>query len=353
MNKKMEAAVLHSLGEFRTEMVDIPIINNEEVLIKVKYCGICGSDIPRAMVSGARMYPLILGHEFTGVVAEVGDNVRHLNPGDRVVVAPLIPCGTCEYCASSDYGLCEEYNIIGTGSNGAFAEFVVAPKKHVLRIEDSLDFETAVGIEPATIAYHATKKAGIQPGETVVVMGCGPIGQLTIQWSKIFGASTVIAVDIFEDKLELAKELGADITINAREFNPVEEIRKHTSYGAEVVIETAGSAITQEQSILSAMKKGRIIFLGITHANLNLRDETMEHILRGELKIQGSWNSYTASYPGIAWKATLDFMAQGAIKFKPMISHKINVGEVGGYLKGMANKTLRYNKVLVSFDERQ
>lgn len=352
MNRKMKAAVLHSLGEFRTETVNIPVITNEEVLIKVMYCGICGSDVPRSMVSGARKYPLILGHEFTGIVAEIGGNVDHIKLGDRVVVAPLIPCGSCEYCLSVDYGLCEYYNIIGTGSDGAFAEFVKAPRNHVLRIEDSLDFETAAGIEPATIAYHATKKAAIQPGESVVVMGCGPIGQLTIQWAKIFGASTVIAVDIFQDKLELAKELGADIAINAKESNPVEEIRKHTKYGAEVVIETAGSVITQEQSVLSAMKKGRIIFLGITHSGLSLREEAMDHILRGELKIEGSWNSYTAPYPGIAWKATLDFMTKGAIKFKPMISHKIGVDEVGDYIKGMADKTLHYNKVLLSFDHK-
>lgn len=351
MKGKMKAAVLHSLGNIKTEMVDIPEISDDEVLVKVKYAGICGSDVPRSMISGARKYPLILGHEFSGEVVKVGSNVEGLVHADRVVVAPLVPCGECEHCKASNYGLCDNYNIIGTGSNGAFAEYVKVPKEHVLKVDDSLDFETAAGIEPATIGYHGLQMAHIQPGETVVVMGCGSIGQLTLQWAKIFGASTVIAVDIFDDKLDFAKELGADITINSKEVDAVEKIKEITNGGADVVAETAGTDITQQQSILATKKKGRVIFLGITHKGLDLSEETMDHILRGEITIKGSWNSYTPPYPGIAWKATLDYMTKGDIKFKEMISHKITIEEVGEYLKGMADRTLDFNKVLVSFED--
>ncbi|WP_088052447.1 galactitol-1-phosphate 5-dehydrogenase [Virgibacillus dakarensis] len=351
MEGKMKAAVLHGLGDIRAETVEIPQINDQEVLIKVKYCGICGSDVPRSMISGARKYPLILGHEFTGELVEVGADVDNLKSGDRVVVAPLIPCGECQHCKAGDYGLCDNYNIIGTGSNGAFAEYVKAPKNHVLSIDDSLEFEIAAGIEPATIGYHGLQKANIQPGETVVVMGCGPIGQLTLQWANVFGASTVIAVDIIGEKLELAKELGADITINSKEVDAVQKIKEITGGGAAVVAETAGSVITQQQAVLVAKKKGRVVFLGITHKGLDLKEEMIEHIMRGELTIKGSWNSYEPPYPGLAWQATLDFMTKGAIKFKPMISHKIAVDGVGDYLKGMADRTLFYNKVLVSFDD--
>lgn len=350
MEGKMKAAVLHSLRHFETEMVDIPTIDDDEVLIKVKYCGICGSDVPRSMISGARKYPLILGHEITGEVVEIGDQVDHINVNDRVVVAPLVPCGKCEHCRATNYGLCDNYNIIGTGSNGAFAEYVKAPQGHVIPIPDHLDYESAAGIEPATIGYHGLQKAHIQPGETVVVMGCGSIGQLTVQWAKIFGATTIIAVDIFDEKLELVKTLGADITINSKKVNAVEAIKALTHGGADVVAETAGSVVTQQQAILVAKKKGRVVFLGITHKGLNLREETMNHLMRGEITIQGSWNSYTAPYPGLAWKAALDYMANGKIQFKSMISHKIQVEEVGEYLKGMADRTLDFNKVLVSFE---
>ncbi|WP_428909920.1 galactitol-1-phosphate 5-dehydrogenase [Niallia sp. Krafla_26] len=351
MEGKMKAAVLHSLGNVTQEIVDIPQINEDEVLIKVKFAGICGSDVPRSMISGARLYPLILGHEFSGEVAEVGANVTEFQRKDRVCVAPLVPCGECQYCKAGNYGLCDDYNIIGTGSNGAFAEYVKVPKNHVLKIADSLDFETAAGIEPAAIGYHGLQKANIQPGETVVVMGCGAIGQLTLQWAKIFGASTVIAVDIFDDKLELAKELGADITINSKNVDPVATIREITNGGADVVAETAGNVFTQQQSILAAKKRGRVVFIGITHKGLDLKEETMDHLMRGEISVVGSWNSYTPPYPGLAWKATLDYMTSGQIKFKEMLSHKITLEEVGEYLKGMADRTLKFNKVLVSPEE--
>lgn len=351
MQGKMKAAVLESLGNIQTKMVDIPQISDDEVLVKVKYAGICGSDIPRSMITGARLYPLILGHEFSGTVAKTGKNVRQLAEGDRVVVAPLIPCRKCIYCQEGNYGLCEQYTIIGTGCDGAFAEYTKVPQEHVLKIPDHLDLESACGVEPATIGFFGLQKAKIQPGETVVVMGCGSIGQLTLQWAKIFGASKVIAVDIFDDKLELAKELGADITINSKKTDPIREIKRITNGGADVVAETAGSAITQQQSILAARKRGRVVFIGITHKGLELTEDTVDHIMRGEITIQGSWNSYTSPYPGFAWKAAIDFLANGKINFKKMVSHKIPVEEVGVYLKEMANRSINYNKVLVCFED--
>lgn len=327
MQKTMKAAVLYGLRDIRCETVSVPDIGREDVLVKVKYAGICGSDIPRAMVSGAPRYPLILGHEFCGEIAAVGEAVGGYRPGDRVAVAPLIPCGSCEHCREGHYGLCEHYNIIGTGSDGAFAEYTKVPFRHLLRLPDQLDYATAAGIEPATIGYHGVARGGIQAGDTVAVLGCGPIGQLTLQWAKLFGAATVIAVDSFPEKLELAKSLGADILINSRECDPVQRIRELTGGGAQVVLETAGSKITQEQAVLVARKQGRVVFLGISHSDLPLQEKTIEAILRGEISLQGSWNSYSAPYPGKAWTATLEFMSQGKLQFAPMISHR--AGRIG------------------------
>ncbi len=350
MNNKMKAAVLYGIGDIRNEMVDIPDINENEVLINVKYVGICGSDLPRAMISGLSgntKYPLILGHEFSGKIVKVGEDVNRLMVGDRVAVSPLVPCGKCEYCKEGYYGLCEDYKIIGTRVNGAMAEYVKVPQDSVLKIPDSLDYETAAGIEPATIAYHGVAKTRIEPGNSVAVLGCGPIGQFAIQWAKIFGASKIYAFDIFEDKLSLAKKLGATDLINSKNVDPIEKIHELTGLGVDVVIETAGSKYTQEQALSIARKHGRIVYIGISHSELPLKAKSAENILRGELTISGSWNSYTMPYPGQAWWATLDFMSKGDIVFKPMISHKIKLDEVGTYLEKMVKKDINFNKVLI------
>lgn len=353
MSNKMKASVLHGIGDVKCEMVDVPEIAADEALIKVKYAGICGSDLPRSMVSGLSgnaAYPLILGHEFSGQIVKTGEKVTEFQAGDKVAVAPLVPCGHCEYCKSGNFGLCGDYEIIGTRVNGAFAEFVKVKPEHLLKLPEGLDYETAAGIEPATIAYHGVAKAEIKVGDQVVVLGCGPIGQFAVQWAKIFGAAKVIAVDIFNDKLELAKKLGATDSVNAKEVDAVAAIKEMTHGGADVVIETAGSRFTQEQSLTIARKKGTIVFVGISHTELPLSANAAESILRGELTIKGSWNSYTQPYPGRAWTATLDFMHKGEIAFKPMISHIISLEELGDYLKKMAKREIEFNKVLVKID---
>lgn len=350
MLNKMNASVLYGVGDIRFEQVEIPTIEVDEVLVKVKYAGICGSDLPRAMISGLSgntKYPLILGHEFSGEIAKIGDSVKSFNLGDKVAVAPLLPCGTCEYCKSGNYGLCADYQIIGTRVNGAFAEYVKVKQGHLLKLPDGLDYQTAAGIEPSTIAYHGIEKADIKPGDNVVVLGCGPIGQFAVQWAKIFGAAKIIAVDIFSGKLDLAKSLGATDTVNAKEVDVLTTIKNLTGGGADVVVETAGSKFTQEQSLLIARKKGTVVFVGISHAALPLSAEAAENILRGELTLRGSWNSYTQPYPGRAWTATLDFMQKGQILFKPMLSHVIQLDELGDYLKKMANREIEFNKILV------
>ena len=175
MTEKMKAAVLHGIGDIRFETVDVPTISEDDVLIRVKYVGICGSDLPRSMISGLTgntAYPLILGHEFSGEVARVGANIKKVKVGDRVTVAPLVPCGICEFCREGDYGLCEHYAIIGTRVDGAMAEYVKVPEAHVLKLPDTLDYQTAAGVEPSTIAYHGAAKAEILPGATVAVLGC-------------------------------------------------------------------------------------------------------------------------------------------------------------------------------------
>lgn len=351
--EKMLASVLHNPGDIRYEEVEVPKAVGKDVLIKVAYAGICGSDLPRSQQEdGARMYPLILGHEFSGVVVEVGDKTSKTSIGNRVAVAPLIPDPESFYTKAGEFGLSDNYNIIGTGSNGAFAEYVKVPEQHLIYLPDSLDLKTAAGIEPATIAYHGLQRSEIIPGDTVAVLGCGSIGQFAIQCAKIFGAGKIIAVDIFDDKLELAKKFGADEVINSKNEDVYKRINELTELGVDVVLETAGSKITQEQSINMTKKHGKIVFVGISHSDLSLSAKSVERILRAELTIKGSWNSYTAPYPGRAWEGIVVAMEKGEIKFKEMISHNIKLENLNEYLKGMYDKTIPFNKVVVEIGSK-
>ena len=348
MSEVMNASVLTAPGVLEFKKIAKPKPLRGELLIRVAYTGICGSDLPRSnLEKGARLYPLVLGHEFSGLVEELGEGVEGFKKSDRICVAPLIPDPNCAYTKEGLYGLSENYNLIGTCSNGSLAEFVCVPKEHVLKISDDLDLLSACGVEPCSIAWHAATRVDIKAGDSVAVLGCGPIGQLAIQAAKIFGAKSVIAVDIFDEKLKLAKKLGADFTVNSKNKDLLEEVKKITTLGVDVVMETAGSSFTQRQSLLITRKRGRIVFVGISHQDLNLLANEAERILRAELSITGSWNSYTSPYPGRAWTSSLDEMQKGRIRFKELISHKISLQELGSFLPKMFKREIEFNKVIV------
>jgi len=197
----MKAAVLHAPGDLRVETVNIPAIGPDDVLVEVKAAGICGSDIGRVMVTGTYRFPTIPGHEFSGRVEKVGANVRNLAAGDRVAVAPLMPCRTCESCQAGKFHLCDDYDFMGSRSNGAFAQYLCAPASNVLKVPDTVSYEVAATIEPAAIILHGIHKLDIKLGDAVAVVGCGALGFFALQFAKLSGARPLIAIDVDEEKL--------------------------------------------------------------------------------------------------------------------------------------------------------
>ncbi|MFQ9377089.1 MAG: galactitol-1-phosphate 5-dehydrogenase [Lacticaseibacillus paracasei] len=348
----MKAAVLMSAGDVQYKAVPVPEISDDDFLIKVAYSGVCGSDLPRSQKeNGARLYPLIMGHEFSGTVAKMGANIKGFKEGEHVAVAPLLPNPDSIYTKMGLYGFSEHYNLIGTGSNGGFAEFVRVPKGHVLHLPDSVDLKTAAGIEPATVSGYGLARGHIQAGDTVAILGCGSIGQFAIQNAKLYGASNVIAVDIFDDKLELAKKLGADYTINGKTQDVVAEVQKITKHGVDVAVDCAGTRFTEIEALEITRRDGNVVFVGISGDNLPIEKDVFEqHVLRGGLNIHGSWMSYTMPYPGRAWSIVIDAMSKGKMDFKSMISQEINLNELGDTLKKMYNKEIEFNKVIVKVD---
>lgn len=347
MKGKMMAAVLHSPGDLRYEEVDIPSIGDRDVLLKIKATGNCGSDLQRVMVEGTYHFPCIPGHEFSGEIVKIGKNVEMFKTGDRVTAAPLMQCMKCEWCLQGQYNLCEDYDYVGSRSDGSFAEYMKIPAFNLVKIPDNMDFEDAAISDPAAVAYHAIERAnGVKVGENVVILGAGPIGMLACQWARIMGAGCVIATDIVTDKLKTLKNIGVDVAIDASTEDVVKRILEITQgVGADLIIETAGSIEAHKQALLAARKRGRIVHVGRAHKDACLPDEIFTKIFRRELNLYGAVNSNFSPHDH-EWKIAVDYIAKGKIKVKPLISHRLPLSEIGETFKKMYKKEIIYNKII-------
>lgn len=348
MKSTMRAVTLVSPGHLECVNTEIPIIqNSHDVLIKVHACGVCGSDIARVMVKGAHKMPIIIGHEFAGEVVEVGSDVKSTHVSDRVTIMPLVPCGRCDYCRIGEYTLCDDYDYYGSRIPGAMAEYILVNERNVLKLPENVDYEMGAMTDPVSVALHAVRKAGVEAGQSAVVFGLGAIGFVTVQWLKNLGCTKVIAVDIFDEKLELAKTLGADLVINGKTTDVVKAIQNYTGgKGVDIAIELAGSKLTQPQAVLAVSKMGKVVYCGISYDDLLLPNQALNAILRGELAILGSWNSSIAPLPINEWESALKFMNSGKIQVKPLISHRVRLEDCQSVFEMMFYKKEVFTKVM-------
>lgn len=344
----MKAAVLYSPGDFRVENRPVPQIKkDDDVLISVSAVGICGSDIDRIFKTGMYTMPAVPGHEFCGIVKKTGKNVKKFKEGDRVAVAPILPCFKCESCLKGNYGQCDNYDYLGSRRDGAFAEYVVAPERNLVKMAENVDMISGGAIEPACVTLHGMMKTGLSAGDSVAVIGCGAIGLFAIQFAKILGATKIIAVDILQNKLEAAKKAGATDIINSIECDPIKAISELTSGGVDISVETAGSPITQEQCVRAARKHGVVLLLGTAHKDVVFPPKTFEHIIRNELTLKGTWNSFSSPFPGREWTAVAEYLADERFDIKSFITHVITLDELPQTLLSMKNREFEYNKVVV------
>ena len=204
----MKAAVVVANEDVRYQEVEEPQVKPGWVKVKVKCSGICGSDVPRVLHNGVHFYPIVLGHEFSGDVVEVGEGVTKVKVGDRVSGAPLIPCMKCDDCQNGNFSLCKHYSFIGSRENGSNADYVVIPEQNAVPFDPSISYEQGAMFEPSTVAIHGLLQNDYQGGQCVAILGGGTIGMFTMQWAKIFGSKKVVVFDISEERLDLAKRLG-------------------------------------------------------------------------------------------------------------------------------------------------
>ncbi len=312
----MKAAVLYGNEDIRYDEYETPCIKPGCIKVKVRATGICGSDVPRVLHNGAHFYPVVLGHEFSGDVVEIGEGVIGFELGDRVSGAPLLPCLTCEDCQNGNYSLCKHYSFIGSREQGSFAEYVVMPALNAVKFANTIPYEQGAMFEPSTVALHGLECNQYKGGEYVAVLGGGTIGLFTMQWAKIFGSKKVVVFDINEERLSLAKRLGADETINTLEEGFMEKAKELTNgKGYKYVFETAGNTVTMQMAFEVASNKAHVCFVGTPTKDLAFTPKLFENMNRKEFTLTGSWMSYSAPFPGKEWELTAHYFATGQLQF--------------------------------------
>lgn len=344
----MKAAVLHGQNDIRWEEVEDPVIADDEVLVKVKATGICGSDIPRVLGTAAHYYPIILGHEFSGEIVEIGKDVENVEVGDRVSGVPLVPCHKCVDCLCGNYSQCKHYSFIGSRVSGAWAEYVKMPAINAVKLPDAVDFRQGAFFEPTTVALHALFVMGFKGGYDIAITGVGTIGLLTLQCAKALGARRIFALDVDEERLEVAKQYGADVCLNTKDENFKEIAYDETDgRGFEMVVEAAGVEFTEKLALELAANKGNVMFVGTPSKPITLEPREFEHMNRKELTLRGSWMSYSAPFPGREWELAGHYFKNGQIQIDELIDRVIHLGDIGDAFKDFATPGKIKGKVLM------
>ena len=344
----MKAIQMTGIKQLEMVEIPVPVPSEDEVLLKVRAVGVCGSDIPRINKYGAHCLPIIPGHEFAGEIEKVGAKVENWKKGDHVCVAPLLPCYSCEWCRKGEFSLCTDYKYYGSRNQGAFGEYLAVDPRNMVKLPDDLPFDWGAMVDPAANALHACFRAGLTPEDSICVYGLGAIGILAIQYAKAIGVKTVIAVDIHDMKLDVARKSGATICINSMKQDPVSAVREGTDgKGASVVLEMSGVPAVQNSAVLSASKMGRVVFLGISHSGLNLEKQAVDNILRYQLCVCGSWNSFSQPFPGKEWTESVQLMHEKKLNPDLIISDRHNLEDIPAVFKKIdEDPSFIFNKIM-------
>ena len=321
----MKAILRQGPKQVRTIEMDEPAPRPDEVLIKVAYAGICGSDIHRLHEDNPKWDQIVLGHEFSGTVARVGDSVQNVSVGQRVAVAPLVPCHHCEQCQQGNFSQCPNYSFIGSRRQGAFAEYVAVPGVNLVPLPDSLDFKRAALLEPITVVLHPIMMLGTTFGklDCVVVTGLGAIGLLAVQVFKFMGARSIVVSDMVDEKLELAMTMGATHAVNVKN-QKLEDVTDKLG-GANIVFESSGSTPAKQSAVRVARSRGTILLVGTSPRDVSFEASLFERISRKELCLLGSWMNYSAPWPGKEWETAVWLLDKGHITDKNIVTHEFGL----------------------------
>ncbi len=335
----------------KLEYIDVkdPSIKDDEVLIGVMSTGICGSDIPRIYNGGAYFYPLICGHEFSGVVRECGKDVDPALKGKRVGVFPLLPCHRCDQCLKGKFELCRKYGYLGSRQDGGFAQFVAVPAWNVLELPDDADCDASAMMEPMCVAVHAMRRVDPAKDDKIVVFGAGTIGLFLTMFLLEAGYENVFVVGNKELQRQKAIELGlgADDFCDSRSVDVSEWISGKTdSAGANVLFECVGRNDTVNQCLQNAAYEAKVMFVGNPASDMNISKADHWLILRRQLTVTGTWNSSFTHSDDDDWHYVLKRLNAGRIDPGVLITHRLPFEELGSGFEMMRDKSEEFVKVM-------
>ncbi len=349
MKNRMRACRFYKVREpLRIDSISIPEIGEEEVLVRIKACGICGSDIHIVYegVTPTAYTPITLGHEPSGVIFALGSEVKGWGIGDRVTVNPFITCGKCINCLSGNSQICLSRQVIGIHTDGGLAEFLKIPAKNLLRLPNNIPFDQGgIVVDAVATPFHAiTKRGGLKTGEKVAIFGCGGLGIHGVQIAKICGASLVIAVDTIDSALVKAKKVGADEAVNPYRDSPVKKIREITKgMGVDLALEFIGLKETIAQAIESVRVGGRVVVVGLGPEDVILPPPTQ--IVRKELSFLGSYGSTTTEIQSV-----IDLVSSGRLNLSDSITERFRVEEVNEGLNHLHKKIGNPIRIVIEID---
>ncbi len=337
----MRALIYKGPYQMPLEEVDFPTPESDEIIIKVRAVGICGSDVHGYRgTTGRRKPPIIMGHEFSGVVAATGKNVTDWKPGDRVVSSPLLTCGICDNCLSGHPNICENRHCLGVDIHGAYAEAVCVHQSMVHALPDNVSFEQASMVEPLAVAMHAVNQTPFQLSESVVIIGAGTIGLLSLMAAEMKGAGQIFVIDTDEHRLEFARKLGATHVINSKEADPIRIVKDLThGSGANAVIEAVGITATASQSLYLVKNGAYVTWIGNSQPEIQIN---MQQIVTRELHLNGSYGFI------FEFAAALEAIQLGKIDPMVLAEKYISLEETGQVIDDLARGKVSYVKVIIN-----
>ena len=345
----MKAYVLRGINQFALEEVKEPSLAQNEVLVQVKAVGICGSDIPRVYTTGTYSFPLIIGHEFSGVVTKVGENVDNCWCGKRVGVFPLIPCKTCGPCQKKQYEMCRKYSYLGSRRDGGFSEFVAVPVENLIELSENVSFEEAAMLEPMAVAVHAMRNICPSKTDTVVICGLGTIGLLLVQFLKEAGITNILTVGNKEFQRQAVVKLGVseENYCDSKKEDVEQWINKKTNgTGVDIFFEWVGKNETVTQAINSTIPGGKVMLVGNPYSDMCLEKAVYWKILRNQLTVMGTWNSSFTGEETDDWHYVLKRLEERSVAPEQFITHRFSLEEIEQGFHIMRDKSEDYVKVM-------